>query len=151
MTCVCFSFAFNLDLLRRVEKFNSIGKMWPTYNLLLGKYFLTRMPPALMDNRPCVKCFTYLKIFCFPSDFDKTWWCCSTTPISFSKKQQVLYITHLKDCPSVRSRWIGLSANTKKNCDTEQIKRYLKNRRHFSQAATQKLSNRTAFIIQKKA
>ena len=38
----------------------------------------------------------------------------------------------------------------KKNCDTEQIKRYLKNRRHFSQAATQKLSNRTAFIIQKK-
>ena len=78
MTCVCFSFAFNLDLLRRVEKFNSIGKMWPTYNLLLGKYFLTRMPPALMDNRPCVKCFTYMKIFCFPSDFDKTWWCCST-------------------------------------------------------------------------
>ena len=39
----------------------------------------------------------------------------------------------------------------KKNWDTEQIKRYLKNRRHFSQAATQKLSNRTAFIIQKKA
>ena len=36
-------------------------------------------------------------------------------------------------------------------CDTEQIKRYLKNPRHYSQAATQKLSNRTAFIIQKKA
>ena len=66
-----------------------------------------------------------IKLFCFSSDFNETWWNCSTHRVlqhhivfsNSEKNKKVLYtITHLTDGPLVKGRWIRPKSSAFSSC-----------------------------------